>query len=129
MNSLAFRHTILAMDDDFCVLESLRLVLGPYYEVHLADSLYLAERILQTTPVELITVEPMMADLNPVQFLQCLSERNQETKIMFVSSFRPSDIPCRTWDSPIASHIMKPFDCSSILSAVSAALELQETFH
>jgi hypothetical protein len=24
---------------------------------------------------------------------------------------------------------MKPFDCSSSLSAVSAALELQETFH
>jgi DNA-binding NtrC family response regulator len=129
MNSLAYRYSILAMDDDFCVLESMRLVLGPYYEVHLADSLYLAEKILQTTPVELVTLEPMMADLEPGRFLQCLSERSRETRIVFVSSFRPGDIPYPAWHVPIACHIMKPFDCTSVLSAVSQALAPRETLH
>jgi DNA-binding NtrC family response regulator len=114
--------SILVMDDEMCVLESIRMILGDRYNVYLADNQYAAERILEDHKVDLITLEPLMAALDRSRFFRYLSEKHGDAKVIYVSSYGPDEFIHQPELIGISRYIPKPFDCSFVLNAVSEAL-------
>ena len=122
MSNVSCSKTVLLMDDEFTVLESMRMLLCPYYQVHLAENQYIAEKIVEKNRIDLVIVEPRMSDLNQNVFFKFLLDKNRATKVIIVSSNRPNELRAQSEHLEVSTHITKPFDCSFFLNAVALGL-------
>ena len=114
---------ILIVDDEMGPRESLKMILNPYYTVHLADRGAQAIEMLKEIPVDLVTVDLKMPGLTGINVLEKVKEHDPDIEAIIITGYGSLDTAIEGLRLGAFDYISKPFDVNHILSLVRRGLE------
>ena len=114
---------ILIVDDEMGPRESLKMILNPYYTVHVADRGSQAIEMLKEIPVDLVTVDLKMPGLTGINVLEKVKEHDPDIEAIIITGYGSLDTAIEGLRLGAFDYISKPFDVNHILSLVRRGLE------
>ncbi len=115
--------TLLIVDDDPHLLDSLRLVFSSIYRVLTALSAEEAQKVVAAGPVDVILLDVILPGLDGVEFLKQLRGAHPGLPVVMISG-TPSIRPVmRALDLGACDYIRKPFDIDELRLVVERALK------
>ena len=114
---------ILVVDDELGPRESLKMILNPYYNVHVAERGAQAIDILTQFPVDLVTLDLKMPGLSGINVLEKVKQRDPDIEAIIITGYGSLDTAIEGLRLGAFDYISKPFDVNHILSLVRRGLE------
>ena len=114
---------ILVVDDEMGPRESLKMILHPYYNVHVADRGGQAIEILGKYPVDLVTLDLKMPGLSGINVLEKVKQCDPDIEAIIITSYGSLDTAIEGLRLGAFDYISKPFDVNHILALVRRGLE------
>jgi signal transduction histidine kinase len=117
------RPHILIVDDEIGPRESLRLVLSPYYNVHVAEGGAQAVEMLRQFPIDLATLDLKMPGMTGIDVLAKIKEHDPDIEAIIITGYGSLDTAIEGLRLAAFDYIAKPFDVKHILTLVERGLE------
>jgi signal transduction histidine kinase len=114
---------ILIVDDEMGPRESLKMILNPYYTVHVADRGAQAIEMLKQIPVDLVTLDLKMPGLSGINVLERVKEHDPDIEAIIITGYGSLDTAIEGLRLGAFDYISKPFDVNHILALVRRGLE------
>jgi DNA-binding NtrC family response regulator len=117
------KRSVLIVDDELSVRESLRMILDPIYEVHTASGGQEAIDCLHDESIDLVTLDLMMPGISGVQVLRQIKNVNEDIEVVVITAYGNADNAQEIVRCGAGAMIQKPFNVSEVTSTVSKSLE------
>lgn len=114
---------ILVVDDEMGPRESLKLILNPHYNVHLAERGGQAVELLNKFPVDLVTLDLKMPGLTGINVLEKVKQHDPDIEAIIITGYGSLDTAIEGLRLGAFDYISKPFDVNHILSLVRRGIE------
>jgi len=114
---------VLVVDDELGPRESLKMILNPYYNVHVADRGVQAVELLDKVPVDLVTLDMKMPGLTGIDVLEKVKKRDPDIEAIIITGYGSLDTAIEGLRLGAFDYISKPFDVNHILSLVRRGIE------
>src|SRR5574342_353628 len=114
---------ILVVDDEMGPRESLKMILNPYYTVHVAERGGQAIEMLEQHPVDLVTLDLKMPGFSGIRVLEKLKQHDPDIEAIIITGYGSLDTAIEGLRLGAFDYISKPFDVNHILSLVKRGLE------
>ena len=119
------KKTILAIDDDITILNTIRTVLEGVYELSLAKNTDIAQTILNTATIDLILLDMNMPGSSGMDFLEFI--RNNDSyyhiPVIIVSSQGTADLIVEVNKKGAADFVVKPISPSILKEKIRSCLK------
>jgi len=115
--------SILVVDDDLGVRESLKMILKDKYFVSAASSIEEAKDSLKIIEPELIFLDIKISKANGLDFLKQMHSCNSTIQVIMITAFPSSQTAITAFRSGAFDYIIKPFEPSEIHTTVERALQ------
>jgi response regulator RpfG family c-di-GMP phosphodiesterase len=116
------RSRILIVDDEQGPRESLRMILSPTYEVLCARDGLEALEVLQTAPVDVVTLDLNMPGIRGEELMHRLAARFPSVEIIVITGYATLRSATEGIRAGIADYLAKPFDVTQVVAAVARAV-------
>ena len=119
------RKTILAVDDDITILNTIRSVLEGSYEVSLAKNTNIAQTILNTTKIDLILLDMNMPGVSGMDFLEFVrnDHSHYHIPVIIVSSQGTTDVIVEIKKRGAVDFVVKPISPNILKDKVRSSLK------
>src|SRR3989339_2222991 len=114
--------SILVVDDDLGVRESLKMILMDKYYVSTASNIDEAIDSLKIIEPEMIFLDIKMPKISGMDFLRQMHSKKSTIPIIMITAFPSSQTAITAFRSGAFDYIIKPFDPSEIFEAAERAL-------
>src|SRR5881409_438740 len=114
---------ILVVDDEMGPRESLKMILNPYYNVHLAERGGQAIEILGKYLVDLVILDLKMLGLIGINVLEKVKQYDRDIEAIIITGYGSLDTAIEGLRLGAFDYISKPFDVNHILALVRRGLE------
>jgi DNA-binding NtrC family response regulator len=117
-------RSILIVDDEFGIRESLKMILKPIYYVHTAADGEEALQCLQKEKIDLVTLDLKMPGLSGFEVLREIKKNHPNIEAIVITAYGTVEnameaIRCG------AEFIIKPFNVPDLLLSLNKSLEKQ----
>jgi len=123
MGNLNGKANILVVDDELGPRESLRMILSPYYSVHIAERGGQAIEIVSQVPIDLVTLDLKMPTISGIKLLEQIKHHDPDIEAIIITGYGSLDTAVDGLRMGAFDYVSKPFDVNHILSQVNKALE------
>lgn len=117
------RNTLLICDDEDGPRESLRVIFKGDYEVLTASNGAEAVEIAQRNRVDVAVCDIRMSGMSGIEVLERLKFVDPSIEVVMMTAFETTDTLRQALRLHASDYINKPFDVSTVRSAVAAALQ------
>ena len=114
---------ILVVDDEMGPRESLKMILHPYYNVHVAERGGQAIELLSRYPVDLVTLDLKMPGLTGINVLEKIKHYDPDIEAIIITGYGSLDTAIEGLRLGAFDYISKPFDVNHILALVRRGLD------
>jgi signal transduction histidine kinase len=121
--STTLQTRILVIDDEFAPRESLRVLLGATYDVHVADSVDGGMAILNEAPVDLIILDLRMPGKNGLDALAEIRAVDPSVSIIMLTGYGTLDAARQAIHFGVTEFLEKPFDVREMMKVIEAGLQ------
>ena len=115
-------HTVLVVDDEAGIRESIRLILEPYYRVLTADTGEAALGILERERISVMTLDLRMPGWGGLETLLRVREIEAALEVIIVSAYGSYTETMRALRLNAFDLVAKPFRSALVLEAVERAV-------
>lgn len=119
----AHKPTLLIVDDEDGVRQSLQLIFQDDYEALLAADGPSAIALAQERTLDVVVCDIRMGGMTGIEVLERLKIVDPAIEVIMMTAFETSETMRQALRLRACDYINKPFDLSTIRSAVSAALQ------
>jgi DNA-binding NtrC family response regulator len=116
------RAKLLIIDDETGPRESLKMVLKPFYEVYTANSRHDALALIQSTPIDLVTLDLKMTDCHGTSLLKEIKQLRPTTQAIILTGYGSLKSAIDAIRYGAADYLLKPFQVTEILSVINRVL-------
>jgi DNA-binding NtrC family response regulator len=116
------KWSILIVDDELGVRESLRMLLKPYYEIHTAADGEEALNIIKERKVHLVTLDLNMPRLSGIETLRQIRKVDGEVPIIIITGYGTQKDEEEAFHYGVKDFIAKPFNTAKIVSLINEIL-------
>jgi DNA-binding NtrC family response regulator len=114
---------ILICDDEEGIRESLKLVLGDFYNLVTVDSGDMALEVLsKSKEIKLVLLDIKMPKINGLDILQEIKKKYPHLKIIMVTGYKSVETAAEAARLGASGYIVKPFKSLEILDTVKKNL-------
>jgi DNA-binding response OmpR family regulator len=117
------KWSILVVDDEFAVRESLRMLLKSYYKIFAAPDGEEALKILKERKIDLITLDLNMPKLSGIDTLREIRKIDGKVPVIIVTGFGTQKDEKEALLYGVRDFIPKPFNIKEIVSVIDRILE------
>jgi len=117
------KSTVLIVDDEFGVRESLRMLLKSHYEIFTAQDGEEALEVLKERKIDLITLDLNMPKLSGIETLREIRKIDAEVPVIIITGYGTQKDEEETRQYGVTDFISKPFNTSQIISVIDRILE------
>jgi len=114
---------ILIVEDEQGPREALKIILSPYYNLYTVDRAEVAQQILSTHPIDLVTLDLKLPDVPGTDFLAKIRENGQDVDVVIITGYGTLQSAIDAIRHGVAAYILKPFNVSDLLETIKKALE------
>jgi len=119
------KKSILIVDDEMAVRESLRLILKPHYEVFTAADGHEALECVRKQKIDLITLDLKMPGLSGIDVLREVKKLRDDVEVIIITAYGTSTNAGESIYFGAGDFIIKPFDVFDINTKVKKSLDRQ----
>lgn len=119
---------ILVVDDEFGPRESLRMVLKPLYNVYIAENGQKALETIQSTNIDLVTLDLRMQGLQGTDVLREIKRINSDIEVIIVTGYGSLKSAIDGIRFGAFDYIQKPFNVAEILSTINKSIERKKLY-
>jgi YesN/AraC family two-component response regulator len=119
---MSLKWTILIVDDEFAVRESLRMILKTYYEIYTAAAGEESLTIMKERKIHLITLDLNMPKLSGIQTLREIRKIDGEIPVIIITGFGTPKDEKEALLCGARAFISKPFNTSEIIKIIDGIL-------
>jgi len=116
------RASLLIVDDERGPAESLRMIFKPSYNVFTASGGPQALEILQTTPIDVVTLDLRMPAMSGIELMERIKAYDADIEIIVVTGYSSLDSAIKGLRYGVFDYISKPFDVPQISDLVRRAV-------
>ena len=116
------RARVLIVDDEQGPRESLRMILSPSYEVLCARDGIEALEVLQTAPVDVVTLDLNMPGIKGDELMHRLRSRFPSVELIVITGYATLHSATEGIRAGLADYLAKPFDVVQVTRAVARAV-------
>jgi DNA-binding response OmpR family regulator len=117
------KWSILIVDDEFAVRESLRMLLKSYYKIFAAPNGEEALKILKDRKIDLITLDLNMPKLSGIDTLREIRKIDEKVPVIIVTGYGTQKDEKEALLYGVRDFISKPFNIKEIVSVIDGMLE------
>ena len=115
--------TVLVVDDELGVRESLKLVLVDEYRVLFAETGEEALKIFNSNPVDVILLDILLPDANGIDLIESFKELDPSVEIIMITAVNTTESAVKAIKRGAYEYINKPFFVDDVKTIVSRAIE------
>lgn len=129
-NYPSFMTSILIVDDELGVRESLKIVFGKDYSVHEADCMDAAlAQVLQVKPA-VVLLDILLPKTDGIEVLRQIKAIHPDCQVIMLTALNTRQLAAKALEFGAFEIVGKPFDVVDLRRKVSGALEeLDKTSH
>jgi DNA-binding NtrC family response regulator len=117
--------SILIVDDEFGVRESLKMILKPIFQVHTAADGKEALRSIQKGKIDLVTLDLNMPGLSGIEVLRQIKENNPEIEVIIITAYSNAENKLEANRYGAGGIICKPFNIPEVIDNLNKSLKRQ----
>lgn len=121
------RASLLIVDDERGPAESLRMIFKPSYNVYTASGGQQAMEILQSTPIDVVTLDLRMPAMSGVEVMERIKAYDSDIEVIVVTGYSSLDSAIKGLRQGVFDYISKPFDVPQISDLVRRAVARRRT--
>jgi len=114
--------TLLIVDDDSLIRDTLLQLLSPHHECHTADRAEQALAYLQIESYDAVVTDINMPELSGHEILKNIQENHPATQVIVISGIRGEIDPQVITEMGAFAYFSKPFKLDEVESAVIRAI-------
>ena len=116
------KWSILIVDDEFGVRESLRMILNSYYEIYTAAGGEESLNIIKERKIHLITLDLNMPKLSGIETLREIRKIDGEVPVIIITGYGTRKDEKEALLYGARAFISKPFNISKIITVIDGIL-------
>ena len=120
---MAQKRSILVVDDESSVRESIRMILKPKYEVYTAANGNEALQCIQKDKIDIVTLDLKMPGLSGIEVLKQIKKRNSDIEVIVISGYGTPQNHQEAVRHGAGDFIIKPFNAPDLINSVCISLE------
>lgn len=117
--------SILIVDDEFGVRESLKMILKPIFKVHTAADGMEALQSIQRSKIDLVTLDLNMPGLSGIEVLRQIKENNPEIEVIIITAYSNAENNREANRYGAGGIICKPFNIPEVIDHLNKSLKRQ----
>lgn len=119
---------ILIVEDEEGPREALKIILSPYFNLYTVDRAEVAQQILATHPIDLVTLDLKLPDQPGTDFLSQIREKGHDVDVVIITGYGSLQSAIDAIRHGVAAYILKPFNVSELLEVIKKTLERRKRF-
>lgn len=116
------KPTLLVVDDEDGVRQSLRVIFNQDYNILLAEDGATAIELAQKQPIDVAVLDIRMSEMSGIEVLERLKIVDPTIEVVMMTAFETSDTIRQALKLRACDYINKPFDIATMRAAVAAAV-------
>ncbi|HEY2388942.1 MAG TPA: ATP-binding protein [Candidatus Binatia bacterium] len=120
---MATQGNVLIVEDEAGPALALKMILKPYYDVFTAERGDAALAILDSTPIDVVTLDLRMPGLCGMPLLTKLKERDPDVEVIVITGYGSLETAVESINLKVFAYVSKPFDVLEILETTKRALQ------
>jgi putative two-component system response regulator len=121
------KGNILIVDDEMGPRESLRMILKPFYNVHIAESGARAIEVVRDKEIDLVTLDLKMPGIQGVDVLREIKGIRHDIGVIIITGYGTLKSAIDGIRLGASDYLIKPFNITEIVSAVHQAMEKKKS--
>ncbi len=114
---------ILIVEDEEGPREALKLILSPYFNLFTVDRAEVAQQILKTHPIDLVTLDLKLPDHPGTDLLSEIRKEGKDVDVVIITGYGTLQSAIDAIRHGVAAYILKPFNVSDLLEVIKKTLE------
>ena len=119
---------ILIVEDEQGPREALKLILAPSFNLYTVDRAEVAQQILATHPIDLVTLDLKLPDQPGTDLLATIREHGHDVDVIIITGYGSLQSAMDAIRHGVAAYILKPFNVSELLDVIKKTLERRKRF-
>jgi DNA-binding NtrC family response regulator len=120
---MAQKRSILVVDDESSVRESIQMILKPKYEVYTAADGNEALQCIQKDKIDVVTLDLKMPGLSGIEVLKKIKQHNADIEVVVISAYGTPQNHQEAVRHGAGEFITKPFNTQDLVNSICKSLE------
>lgn len=120
---MATQGNVLIVEDEAGPALALKMILKPYYDVFTAERGDAALAILDSTPIDVVTLDLRMPGLCGMPLLTKIKEHDPDVEVIVITGYGSLETAVESINLKVFAYVSKPFDVLEILETTKRALQ------
>ena len=120
---MAQKRSVLIVDDESGIRESIRIILKPKYEVYTAANGDEALQCIQKDKIDIVTLDLKMPGLSGIEVLKQIKRRNADIEVIVITAFGTQQDHQEAVKNGAGDFIVKPFNAPDLIDSVCRSIE------
>ena len=120
---MAQKKSILVVDDESGVRDSIRMILKPQYDVYMAADGSEALQCIQKDKIDIVTLDLTMPGLSGIEILKQIKEWNADIEVIVISAYGTPQNHQDAVRHGAGDFIIKPFNAPDLINSVGKSVE------
>lgn len=120
------KPTLLVIDDETGPRDALRVILRPFFNIETAESASAAIDVLNSQPIDLITLDQKLPDRQGMDLLQDIKLHHANVEVIIITGYGSLKSAMDGIRHGAAGYLLKPFNVTELLSLVNQTLEKKQ---
>jgi len=117
------KRTILVIEDEPGPRDALKVILRPFYNVHIAAQGETALQILNDQPIDLITLDQKLPDCQGIDLLREIKLKYPHVEVIIITGYGSLKSAMDGIRHGAAGYLLKPFNVTELISLINQSLE------
>jgi putative nucleotidyltransferase with HDIG domain len=122
MTMTASKPTILIVEDEAGPRDALRVILRPFYNLHMVDNALTAMKMLREQPIDLVTLDLKLPDRQGMDLLQEIKQERSDVEVIIITGYGSLKSAMDGLRYGAAGYLLKPFNVTELISVINQAL-------
>ncbi len=120
------KPTLLVIDDEAGPRDALKVILRPFFNIQVAESATAAIDVLNSHPIDLITLDQKLPDRQGLDLLQDIKLHHANIEVIIITGYGSLKSAMEGIRHGAAGYLLKPFNVTELLSLVNQTLEKKQ---
>ncbi len=117
------KRTILIVDDELGVRESLKMILKPMYQIQTAADGKEALQSVEKETIDLVTLDLKMPGISGLEVLQRIKESHPDVEVVIITAYHSAENQQEAARYGAAGVITKPFNAPELIDYLNRSME------
>lgn len=123
---LNHKPTVLVVDDEAGPRDALKVILRPFFNIQSAESARAALDVLNSQPVDLITLDQKLPDRQGLDLLREIKHFHSDIEVIIITGYGSLKSAMEGIRHGAAGYLLKPFNVTELITLVNQTLQKKQ---